>query len=819
MKLTSLSVAKRLVFTVGIVVALSGIGFGIVIHSLYNVERMLKSESSEHISLLTVNSIITRQVFELTTRVQLLEQAILYSESALSEEGFNIDQQLQKMRELSSNPVFAKKMDNFIDNFHRFLGNSLTLNRIIKETHDTDVLLEMALNKLDFLVADSKVKRLFSGHTEHENTNLDIITMLRESFLTVGKRVGTVRSRITPETEKVVIIEVQKELDIFLLHLTNLESDDQAVIAQKRQVRRAAMKLNAALRKMQANLDQRWTVIAALVKSQNELLTLVQNTEEKVQDSAVKLTQNMEDDITNSRSDAFIIACLAIFSGFFLVSRLVKKHIRQPLDSLSEGFQRLESSSFHRQIHLGRSDEWSQIENAFNKMASRLEETYSQLIDEKRNFDFLAHHDPLTGLANRLLAVQQLEELIEKSYLNHTPFVLLYLDVDQFKLVNDSLGHAIGDQLLIDVSDVLRSIIGDQGTVARMGGDEFMIILSQVRDIASGTIIASQLNKALRRPYFLDGKTVFVSSSIGLCQYPKHAKDGETLIRNADTAMYQAKRCGRDQYCVYTDSMTLEANDLIEISSGLRQAIELEQFEIVFQPRMDLRNNKILGAEALVRWNHPEYGVLEPMDFLNIAEKSELIVEIDNWVLNKIVAFIARWKTHGFVIDDLIFSVNFSARKFFAETLVSELDEMFKLSGCSPTQFELEITERDMMSGFERSARTIETLRQKGFSIAIDDFGTGHSSLALLKKLSVDTVKLDRSFIQDINRSERDLIIVNAIVNLACQLNFNVIAEGVETTEQIKQLLDIDCYYAQGYHFAHPLSETEWEDVMMQRSV
>ncbi|RQW64867.1 EAL domain-containing protein [Vibrio viridaestus] len=810
MKFPSVSIAKRLLFTVIALIVISGFGFGLVINSLYNVESVLESESSQHIEKLTVNSVISRQVFELTTRVQLLEQAFLYSELTLAEEGFSIDQQLQKMSELSANPQLKLRMDRFIEDFHRFLGSSLTLNRIIREMKEIDQTLAEQLDTLDYLVADNKLNLLSQANQAVDNNTLDLVDLLRESFLIVGKRVGTIRSRITPETEKVVIIEVQKELDIMALHLANLPGTDEKLILQKKKLNRSLKKFNAALRKMQANLEQRWNVMAALVTSQNNLLNYVESTEHNVTSSAINLTQKLESDIEQTRLEALIVALLAMLSGLFLISRVVQVHIRKPLKSLGSGFEQLESSKFHQRIDLGRDDEWNDIERAFNNMAEKLEETYFQLNEEKKNFDFLAHHDPLTHLANRLLATKMTQETIDDSTLSESTFSVLYLDVDQFKTINDSLGHLAGDQLLIDVANSLKNIIDEKGFVARMGGDEFMIILKTAHTMIQAEIVAEAINQALRKPYFVNNKTIFVSSSIGVCMYPEHGHDVETLIRNADTAMYHAKRNGRDQYCCYTDQMTLEAKDLVEVSSGLRQALAKNELSILFQPQIDLATNKVVGAEALIRWDHPEYGRLCPADFLPIAEKTGFISEIDDWVFSQVVAYITRWKKAGIDLSGMKFSVNFSARKFYSANLVNKLDSVLVGTACQAEQIMLEITERDMMSGIETSVETINELRKRGFLIGIDDFGTGHSSLALLKQLPVDVVKLDRSFIKDIAVADRDFSIVRSIITLTKELELDVIAEGVECKHQAEKLVDIGCHYVQGYRYSKPLDEQQW---------
>ncbi|MFY0657612.1 MAG: EAL domain-containing protein [Neptunomonas phycophila] len=810
MKKAVLTLGARLAITVFMLMAITGVGFGIVISALYSVESILETESSEHVSSLTTNSVVSRQIFELSTRVQLLEQTFLYNESILTEEGFNIDEQLQLMRGLSTNDDFKKHMDLFIEDFHRFLGNSLTLNRILQELGRIDVGLGEQIDQLDLLVAEDKIDQLLDKKYAYITDHIDLMNMLRESYLEVGKMVGAIRSRITPETEKVVILEVLKELDIFRLHLANLEATNEAIAQDKRQLWRALAKYTAVLRKLRANLDQRWIVMESLLDSQNQLLSFVETTEYQVQESALSLKERLEQDLGDLRFVVVVTALVAVIFGVVFISLMVKRHIRRPLDALIDGFYQLESSEFNQRISLNRTDEWNTIEKAFNQMASRLEEIYRQLNNEKKNFNYLAHHDPLTGMANRLYINQQLDSVIAHSRKQGKPFTLLYLDVDQFKNVNDSLGHGAGDQLLKEVSDRLLDVIGTNGHVARLGGDEFMVLFPNVESIKAVSVFAEAINRALRKAFTLEGEPIYVTSSIGVCQYPEHGDNVETLVRNADTAMYYAKRQGRDQFCVYTDAMTHEAHDLIYKSAGIRRALENDEFELLFQPQFDILAPTIIGAEALIRWNHPELGQLSPDAFLGVAEQTGLILDIDDWVFKQVAALVSEWKSQGFNLDGISFSVNFSGRKFFEPGLGKQLDDVIAMYDCSATQLVLEITERDMMSRFDLSAATIKDLRKRGYRVSIDDFGTGYSSLASLKNLPADTIKLDRSFILDIVTSDRDLAIVKSVMTLAEELGLSVVAEGVETQDQVDSLISIDCQYAQGYHFAYPLREDQW---------
>ncbi|OCH63170.1 EAL domain-containing protein [Vibrio splendidus] len=817
MKLPQINITQRLIISNLLSLLIVSFAVIMVIRSLYYVESTLKNETSTHVSDLIVNSEISRRVFTLTSRVKLLEQTFLFSETTLSEEAFNVDFQLQRLRDLSTNEGFSQKIDAFIDNFHRFLGSSLALNRILKQTNQIDATLAEQLDQLEFAIADSKLRHLDQPNFIRYNNELDLINMLRESFLTSGKMVGDIHSRITPETEKVLLIEVEKELDIFLLHLENVDIETTAVIAEKKRINRTVKRYNAALKRIRANLEQRWLVMASLLVAQSDLLEMVEKTESRVQSQALELTDQLEKEIGLSRLNAIIISFSAVVLSMLLVHHVVRHHIRKPLNALRHGFDRLESGSLKNPINLGRSDEWSHLEKAYNDMASRLSKAYLDLTEEKKNFDFLAHHDPLTCLANRLLATKQLDEEIRKSYENNASFLLFYLDIDEFKTINDSLGHAPGDNLLVNVGHILSNLVGDKGFVARMGGDEFLVVYSNI-GLDEGEPIADRLNQALRKPYYIDDNSIFVSASIGVCEYPTHGLDRETLIRNADTAMYHAKRNGRDQYRVYADEMTHEVNDLIETNMGLHQAIANDELEVFFQPKVNLDSQDIIGAEALIRWRHPKLGLLPPVDFLEVAEKSDLIIDIDKWVFKKVANLITEWQCAGMDLQGVIFSINFSARMFYMTDLADQLQVILDETDCQPHQLLLEITERDMMRDFETCSRTIEVLHSKGYKIAIDDFGTGYSSLSVLKNLSADCVKLDRSFIEDINSSKVDYEITCAVLKLAQILDFSVIAEGLETQNHVTTLRQIGCKYAQGYFFARPLPIDDWVSYFLLNS-
>jgi diguanylate cyclase (GGDEF)-like protein len=810
MRLNHLTIIQRLIFSNLLSLGIVSLAILMVIKSLYSVESILNTQANEHVTVLTENADISRRVFNLTSSVKLLEQTFLFSETTISEESFNIDLQLQKLQELSTNREFSQKMNAFINNFHRFLGSSLALNRILKKSQTIDSQLSQQIDELELYIADKRLLDIQNIDQQGHNSEVDLVSMLREAFLMTGKMVGNIHSRITPETEQVLIIEVEKELDILLLHLENIDIKTSKLDAHKTKMKRTIRKYNAALRRIKANLDQRWIVMDALINSQNELLGMVEQTEIRVQGEAIKLANNLKTEIAESRFNAILTSVFAVFLSIWLVYFVVKKHIRKPLEDLSKGFEGIDSDGVNKPIILNRIDEWSDIEKAFNKMALRLSEAYIDLNEEKKNFNYLAHHDPLTGLANRLLGTQKLNEKILQARAENLSFLLLYLDIDEFKTINDSLGHTSGDNLLISVSKILEELIKDIGVVSRMGGDEFMIIVDDVLNINQGELISERINKHLRKAYYIDDNSVFVSASIGVCKYPEHGIDEETLIRNADTAMYHAKRNGKDQYRIYDDKMTLEVTDLIETNTGLRKAIRNNELVTYFQPKVDLNSKRVTGAEALIRWQHPDLGLLQPAEFLEVAEKTDLIVDIDKWVFKTVAELITKWQEEGVNLEGISFSVNFSGRMFYMPDLAKQLKKIIDTTGCKPNQLVLEITERDMMRDFVTCVKTIEDLRTQGYKIAIDDFGTGYSSLSVVKNLSADYLKLDRSFIQDIGTSKLDYEITNAVLKLAEILDLSVIAEGVETQDHLEKLIQLGCNKAQGYYFSKPLPVKSW---------
>lgn len=428
----------------------------------------------------------------------------------------------------------------------------------------------------------------------------------------------------------------------------------------------------------------------------------------------------------------------------------------------------------------------------------------------------LAYHDVLTELPNRLLLHDRLSVAMPRAVRNGHGLGILFLDLDRFKVVNDSLGHRVGDRLLQCVAERIRESVREGDTVARVGGDEFIVLLTEIEQIEHAARVAEKLLEALRQPFDVDGHELFLSASIGISLFPSDGRDGETLIKNADAAMYRAKDQGRDNYQMFAQNMNLRAVHRLSTETGLRRALEHGQLEIFYQPILDAETQRITGAEALLRWRHPERGLIEPSEFIPIAEDTGLIVPIGNWVLEQSCKLASRWRQTAH--SSLLLAVNLSARQLQQEGFVGQVAEILRKTGQDPALFEFEITESAAMNNAESGLAMLAELKRLGLRLTMDDFGTGYSSLSLLKRLPISTLKIDRSFVQDIASNASEAAIAEAVIVIAQGLKLRVVAEGVETTEQLQILQRYGCREMQGYLFSPPVPAEEFERLLVQRT-
>jgi diguanylate cyclase (GGDEF)-like protein/PAS domain S-box-containing protein len=426
----------------------------------------------------------------------------------------------------------------------------------------------------------------------------------------------------------------------------------------------------------------------------------------------------------------------------------------------------------------------------------------------------LALYDHLTKLPNRLLFEKTISQSLARSRRNNKLMALMFLDLDHFKDINDRLGHDVGDLLLKGVSDRLISCIRETDTVARLGGDEFAIILDELSVTEDAAAIAEKIINALVPPFYLNGNEVNATTSIGIAVYPMSGDTIQTLTKNADIAMYQAKQSGRNNYCYFTDTMNEKVRFKLEMVHNLRYALERNELELYYQPKIELKTRKIVGAEALLRWHHPELGTLLPTEFLQIAEETGMMPKIGSWVIEQACQANKSWEHIG---DNRIrVAVNLSTTQLSQDDLVSIIKQALDNSHLSPDLFEIEITETSLVNHSEKAMATIINLHKLGIHISIDDFGIGYSSLSYLKQLPVDSLKIDQSFVRDLSIDSNDAAIIKAVTALAHNLGLGVVAEGVETEEQLAFLETNECDQVQGFFFSTPLSATEMAKLLKE---
>ena len=427
----------------------------------------------------------------------------------------------------------------------------------------------------------------------------------------------------------------------------------------------------------------------------------------------------------------------------------------------------------------------------------------------------LAHHDALTGLENRFALNARLEQQLALARRHNEPAAVLFIDLDHFKKINDSLGHAAGDKLLVGAAERMKDLLREVDTLARLGGDEFIIVLAGPLTPDSVTTVAVRLVESLAQPYQLGGATAHSGCSVGVALFPDDGHDAETLIRHADMAMYAAKREGRGNFQFFSPAMNAATHEHLLLENRMWGALHAEGFELYLQAQVELDTGRVIGAEVLLRWNDEELGSVEPSRFIPVAEESGMIVPLGDWVLGQTMALLAQWQREG--LEDLRLAVNLSARQFSGGTLLARLDELVAQHGIDPSLMELEITETAAMRDPEATRLLLRQLRTRGFKLAIDDFGTGYSSLSYLKLFAIDRIKIDRGFVKDIEHNPNDAVIVAATIGLAHSLGLTVVAEGVETQAQWGFLRDKHGDEAQGFLFSRPMPAADFREFIRKQ--
>jgi diguanylate cyclase (GGDEF)-like protein len=439
--------------------------------------------------------------------------------------------------------------------------------------------------------------------------------------------------------------------------------------------------------------------------------------------------------------------------------------------------------------------------------------THEDITEQRQaeiKIEYMAHHDALTGLANRALLNQRLESALDRVA---APEMLAvhHLDLDQFKAVNDTFGHAAGDKLLKIVAERLRALVRDTDTIARMGGDEFVIVQVPIAEAAEATLLAQRIIAAISEPFDLDGHRAVIGTSVGIATNPGEELSPDKLLRNADLALYRAKDHGRGTFRFFEPAMDLQVQTRRVMEQDLRRALPAGEFELYYQPVVDLASNEISGFEALIRWNHPKHGLVAPAAFIPLAEEIGFIIPMGEWVIRQACATAARWP------GELRVAVNISAAQFRNCGLLQVIVGALSASGLSPTRLEIEITETVLLQNRETTLAALHQLRALGVRIAMDDFGTGYSSLTYLQSFPFDKIKIDRSFVKDIDRNTGSLNIVRAVAALASGLGMTATAEGVETHGQLAQIVAAGCNEMQGYLFSQPLPAAEIEELFLSQ--
>jgi diguanylate cyclase (GGDEF)-like protein len=464
-----------------------------------------------------------------------------------------------------------------------------------------------------------------------------------------------------------------------------------------------------------------------------------------------------------------------------------------------------------------------ELEERVSERTRELSDSYALLLNEVRQTqlaaeraEHLAYYDSLTGLPNRVMFSKLLTQALSLARRNTRQLAILFVDLDRFKNINDTLGHEVGDLLLQEVGLRLQGCLRESDTVARMGGDEFVILLADLRDTSYLAVVANKILAATSESFEALGHEFRVTASVGISIYPLDGDDEQVLMKNADIAMYQAKDDGRNNFRAYSMRLNPHSFEVLALESSLRRALDNDEFQLHYQPKYSAASGGIVGTEALIRWRHPELGMLPPTKFIAVAEETGLIVAIGKWVLKTACAQNMAWQRKG--LPPLNMAVNLSGRQFADHDLLQDITAILKDSGMDPRLLELEITESTLMHDVDRAMGTLASFRDLGLRLAIDDFGTGYSSLSTLTRFPIDTIKIDGSFVRDLSKDRQNRCVAEAIIAMGRSLNLNVIAEGVETKAQADFLRERSCDEFQGFYFSQGVPASRLEALLVEQT-
>ena len=463
----------------------------------------------------------------------------------------------------------------------------------------------------------------------------------------------------------------------------------------------------------------------------------------------------------------------------------------------------------------------TQLQSQTSELAKANEELQNEIVERRVMEQQLTSdslHDEMTGLPNRVLFLDRLERAIE--YCKRRPeymFAALFIDIDQFKVINDSLGHLTGDQLLVSIGRRMKACLRSSDTIARFGGDEFAILLEMTSEKESASVVAQKIQEAVKLPFKLDGHELYITASIGIVMSLVEYNYPEDVLRDADIAMYQAKALGKARFEIFTIKMRSQAFSRLEVEQDLRTALEKGQFQLYYQPILSMESNQVVSLEALIRWNHPKRGLLLPGEFLSIAEELGLILPIGKWVLNEACAQLHRWHKKHPGLQNVTVNVNVSNRQFSQHDFIEEVLEALRTHDLQANSLKLEITESVLISNYAGANEIFSRLRDLGIQLQIDDFGSGYSALGYLQHFPISAIKIDKSFIDGMGKGRRGIELIRAIVSMSRELGMEAIAEGIETGEQFNELKGLFCAFGQGFLLSKPLDEEAAEKVLVRQ--
>lgn len=521
--------------------------------------------------------------------------------------------------------------------------------------------------------------------------------------------------------------------------------------------------------------------------------------------------------ISDTTGISAVILLFALGLSYLLAGRF-QRIVTEPVTVMATIMREVSyTKDYSKRVPSFNTDEIDQLAKCFNEMLSEIEQRDEDLLDRQNQLHHMANFDSLTGLPNRVLFSDRLEQALRHAARTGEKLAVLFIDLDDFKMVNDAYGHRTGDQLLLETTTRLAAITRTGDTLGRLGGDEFTIILQDVKTAENALLVARKHINNLFHHYLIDNRQLFVSASIGVAIYPEHGTTMEALVKNADAAMYQAKEKGKNSVELFSDSINSKLTEKLLLSNDLYKALEQGEFELHYQPRINLRRNSWASAEALLRWNHPKLGRVPPDKFIPLAEKNGMILPIGEWVLREACRQLHEWHCQGFQLPRI--SVNVSPLQLQRQDLIGIIKDALSSNNLCAQTLELEIVESALVEDSGRSISLLKELQNIGVKISIDDFGTGYSSLSYLRTLPIDILKIDRSFMINAHESEEDRRIIAAICAMALSLGLEVVTEGVENVEQEQILKDHYCNEAQGYYYDRPMPADELSQRFMTSQI